>query len=338
MTADSTGAVVPEIDPAKAAKKKRRKLLSRLLTVVVVAVVAVLFARSLSKNWSAVQAAHLHLSWLHVAAIVLFALAVPVSGVLWGSILNRLSDRGAHVGPLQSMAVHDLSWLLKYVPGQIGSVLSKVTWGQRNGFPRTLILITFIYENVFLQIASIVPSAIILILAIGPTLVENNALTVVGVVVVLVPLIAILVPQIFHRIMSIASKRFLKSPLPEQYFLRPVQSLGFSAAYIAPRVINGIGFILCAASVTAITPGQWLPLAAAYALAGAIGILIIFVPSGIGVREAVLYVCLVGLGIDGGQAVIISVLSRLLSTVADAVIALQYGALRLTLPKGPSVS
>ncbi|MGA1813640.1 lysylphosphatidylglycerol synthase domain-containing protein [Frondihabitans sp. 4ASC-45] len=315
-------------------KQRRRKLLSRIVTIVVVAIVAVLFARSLSKNWTAVQEANLHPSWLHLLAILCFAFAVPVSGLLWGMILNRLSDEGSHVGARQAMAVHSLSWLLKYVPGQIGSVLSKVVWGQKNGFPRTLILITFIYENVFLQIASIVPSAIILVLVVGPTLVEGNVLTVVAVVVVMVPLVAILVPQVFHRIMSIASKRFLKAPLPEQYFLHPVASLGFSAAYVTPRVINGVGFILCAATVTTVTPGMWVPLAAAYALAGAIGILVIFVPSGIGVREAVLFVCLVGIGIAPGQAVVISVLSRLLSTVGDAVIALQYGALRLSLPKG----
>ena len=56
------------------------------------------------------------------------------------------------------MAVHSASWLLKYIPGQAGSLLNKLVWGKDKGFSRTLIVITFIYENIFLQLASIIPS------------------------------------------------------------------------------------------------------------------------------------------------------------------------------------
>lgn len=270
----------------------------------------------------------------HGLALVLFAFAVPVSGLLWGRVVNTISPDN-RVSRVDAVMVHCASWLLKYIPGQIGSVMSKVLWGQRNGLSRSLVLITFVYENVFLQLASIVPSVIILVIAVGPTLLENNVATVALLAVALIPLVAVLIPSVFHRVLDIASRRVLKSPLPEEYFLRPAKSLGFTVAYILPRLINGVGFILITATVTDVDASMWLPLAATYALAGAIGILAVLVPSGLGVREAVIYACFVALGFTPAEAVLVALLSRLLSTLADAVVALLYGGLRLSRRKGP---
>ena len=53
---------------------------------------------------------------------------------------------------------------------------------------------------------------------------------------------------------------------------------------------------------------MWLPFAAAYVLAGAIGILAIFVPSGIGVREAII-VLVLSQYIPVAQAIVISLIA-----------------------------
>jgi uncharacterized membrane protein YbhN (UPF0104 family) len=80
---------------------------------------------------------------------------------------------------------------------------------------------------------------------------------------------------------------------------------------------------------------MWLPLAAAYVLGGAIGILAVFVPSGLGVREAVVFAFAVQM-FTPAQAVLLSLLARLLSTVADAVVAVIYLVLRR--PATPSAA
>lgn len=197
-------------------------------------------------------------------------------------------------------------------------------------------LITFIYENVFLQLASIVPSVIILLATVGATVFSNNVATVLLPLLALIPLIAVLNAKVFHRVLSLASRRVLKSPLPEEYFLPTRTSLLYLVEYITPRVLNGIGFVWIGLSFTEVPPSQWLLFGASYALAGAIGILAVFVPSGLGVREAVVAACLLAGGVPPAEAVIMSLLSRLLSTVADGVIALIYGGLRLSLRKDPT--
>ncbi|OLT28219.1 hypothetical protein BJF83_01855 [Nocardiopsis sp. CNR-923] len=59
------------------------------------------------------------------------------------------------------------------------------------------------------------------------------------------------------------------------------------------------------------------PAVGAYALAWTLGLLVVFAPAGLGVREAVLVVALAPV-VDAGAALVVAVLSRLVMTVADA--------------------
>jgi len=312
-----------------------RKAIRYVATAVILIAVAVLFYRALAENWTQVQAQNLHFNWYMVGAVVIFAVAVPVSGLLWGQIVNKLSP-DIKVGAREAMAVHSSSWLLKYIPGQIGSVMNKVLWGQKRGISRTLVIITFIYENVFLQIASIVPAVLILLATVGVSVFQNNVVAILLPLLALLPLIAVLDRRIFHRVLSFATKRVLKQGLPEEYFLPRRTTLLYLAEFVIPRILNGIGFVFVGLAFMDVPPSQWLLFGATYALAGAIGILAVFVPSGLGVREAVIAACLLAAGIPPAQAVIMSLLSRLLSTVADGLIALIYGGLRLSLRKDAS--
>ncbi|MDT0331623.1 lysylphosphatidylglycerol synthase domain-containing protein [Nocardiopsis lambiniae] len=62
--------------------------------------------------------------------------------------------------------------------------------------------------------------------------------------------------------------------------------------------------------------GSLAPAVGAYALAWTLGLLVVFAPAGLGVREAVLVVALAPV-VDAGAALVAAVLSRLVMTVAD---------------------
>ncbi|WP_341953815.1 lysylphosphatidylglycerol synthase domain-containing protein [Salinibacterium sp. TMP30] len=313
--------------------KLPKRLLRYGLTAVVLAFIAVLFWRALSDNWAEVQAQQLQFNWLMVAGVALFAVAVPISGLLWGAIVNRLTDRPA-VSPREAMAVHSASWLLKYVPGQVGSLLNKILWGKQRGISRSVMVISFIYENVFLQISSIVPSAAILLVSVGLAVFQDNAITLLLPLLALIPLLVVLDRRLFHPVMNFGAQRILKQQLPKEYFLPPVAVGGYLVSFVGPRIINAVGFVVVAASFLDVSPAAWLPLGAAYVLAGAIGILAVFVPSGLGVREAVVFAFALQY-VTPAQAVILALLARLLSTVADALVALFYLLLRVSLRRRP---
>jgi glycosyltransferase 2 family protein len=318
-------------DEGLAKRRRRRKAVRWILTTLVVGVVAYFFATTLAANWTEVVAQDLEFSWLWLAATLLFALAVPLTGLLWSRIVRWLEPT-AEVTAREAMTVQAASWLLKYVPGQVGSVVNKVLWGAKKSISRMLIVISFVYENVFLQLASIAPSAVILLISLGPEIFGRNFTLLLLPVLILVPLALVAWKPLFHRAVNLAARRALKQEVPERYFLSTPRALASAVEFVGPRAINGIGFVLIAASVTEVTPAEWLPFAAAYVLAGAIGILAVFVPSGLGVREAVI-VLILGQYMPTTEAIIIALLARLLSTLADALIALFYAALRRTIPK-----
>lgn len=324
-----------DIDQPNASQPQKRawskKVLRWTLTIAVVGLIAWLFWRALSDNWDALNPRDIRPDGWWALAISAFALAVPATGLAWGSIVRTL-EPNVVVRAREAIAVQSLSWVLKYIPGQVGSVANKVLWAKKKGISRTLVVITFVYENVFLQLASIVPASIILFVSLGPRVLGENATTLVAPLLVLAPVAAVLYAPLFHRVVAWPAKKVLKRDVPRKYFLSNAHTLRSAAVFLGPRVINGAGFVTIAISVSDISPAEWLPFAAAYLLAGAVGILAFFVPSGLGVREAVIVVVLTQY-IPVADAIVVSLIARLLSTVGDALVALGYFAVRRTIPK-----
>lgn len=309
----------------------RKRAIRWVLTAVVVGVVGFFFARALWENWDQIQAEHLSFDPWWIAATVIFAVAVPITGVLWARIVRTL-EPGARISSAEAVAVQCASWLLKYIPGQVGSVVNKVVWARKKDISRTLVVISFVYENVFLQLASILPSVVILLLSLGPQIFGDNVTILVLPLVIVVPLILVLSKPLFHAVVSLPVRRVLKKDVPADYFLSPARAIQYTVEFLLPRIVNGIGFVIICATVVDVDPSEWLPFAAAYVLAGAVGILAFFVPSGLGVREAVI-VLILGQFMSVPEAIVISLLARLISTVGDSIVALFYVGIRRTIPK-----
>jgi uncharacterized membrane protein YbhN (UPF0104 family) len=316
--------------PARTRWYKRRAVRLTLSTLVVGAV-AVLFVRELVTNWQEVQEQDLTPDWRWALATVLFAVAVPMTGLLWRRMLLEVQPQ-AEVSRTEAVAVQCASWLLKYIPGQVGSTVNKVLWAGRKGINRGVVVITVIYENVFLQVASLAPGAAIVALALGTEVFGDEPLVLLLPLLALVPAVVVLVRPAFHRVVGVVARRALKRDVLREYFLPTASSARLLVGFLVPRLLNAVGFVVLATSVTDVPPQEWAVTGAAYVLAGAIGILAILVPSGLGVREAVIVVVLSPfMGVPA--AIVVSVLARLCATVGDGLVALVYVLTRRTIPK-----
>ncbi|MEX0914055.1 MAG: lysylphosphatidylglycerol synthase domain-containing protein [Demequina sp.] len=290
--------------------------------MVVVGVVAYFFWRALSDNWASLEQTDLSPGWWAVWSTLLFVVAVGLSGWLWGRIVGRLDQRP--LGATEGVRVHFGSWLLKYVPGQAGFVVNKVLWGKKRGTSRVLVLISVVYENAFLLLGSTVPMIAILLVArtTGESIPSAVWLTIAAVV----PLAVLTHPVIFRAVVGLLARRTLKRDIPSAHFLSTRHTWRYQLAYLAPRIVNGVGVVFIAVALADATPESWIPLAAAYAIAGAIGIVAVFVPSGLGVRESAFVLFATPyLGLE--QAIIVSLAARVLATAADVIIAAVYGVL-----------
>ncbi|WP_375000327.1 lysylphosphatidylglycerol synthase domain-containing protein [Aeromicrobium sp. CTD01-1L150] len=309
----------------------KRKAFRTTVTVIVVGAVAALFTVSLVRNAQDVREQNLTPTWQWAMAIALFALAVPLTGLLWRTMLARLQPE-AEVSRTEAISVQCASWLLKYIPGQVGSTVNKVLWAGRKGINRGVVVITVIYENVFLQVCSLAPGAAVVAAALGPQLFGDEPYVLLLPLLALVPMALVLWRPAFHRAVDVVARKALKRSVPREYFLSTRTTLVLLVGFLLPRLLNAAGFVVLATSVTDVEADEWAVFGAAYVLAGAIGILAVLVPSGLGVREAVIVVILAPyVGVPA--AIVVSVLARLCSTVGDGLVAVIYVLTRRTIPK-----
>ena len=307
-------------------RRTGRRVLRVAATAIVVGIVLWFFVSSLSANWERVQEIEFSPGLPTVIGIVLWVAAVPVSGWLWSATLRQMNPSLTIISR-DAIATHCLSWVLKYIPGQVGSFANKVLWASRRGISKALVSLSFIYENVMLQLVSIVPAVVILLFAVGGEFFVENPATLLVPLLALVPLVLVAVGPVFRPVTTLLARRVLRREIDQDSFLSTGSTLALLSGYLVPLVLNGAGFVLIALDITEVPPAAALPLAAAYVLAGAIGILAILVPSGLGVREAVI-VLIASQFIPLADAIVLSLLARLYATIADALVAALYLALR----------
>lgn len=291
--------------------------MTRALAAVFLLTVAYFFTVTLVEHIQATKGAGLAPNLYTALSVAYFALAVVVSALLWRSILNR-SAKAIVLNRIDSVDVYIAAWLLKYLPGKAWSYAYRAAVARRRGIELATLINSFTLETLFLLLASTVP-AIPIVLGV--------ALTDPGIKLQMLTPLLLLLPALILLHQPTAEKltgmlyRLLRQPKPtgtarvEKGFM-----VGMQAAYLGPRVLNGIAFILITHSLYGVTLDMWVPLVAFYMLAGILGSLAFFTPSGIGVREGVL-VALSMHYFSLEEAATLAVVTRIYTLFADLLLA-----------------
>lgn len=294
-----------------------------LQAVLVLGIAAAIWSR-LVDGWTVASA---QLNILHpafIASILLFVVAVASTGIAWGRMTNKIrAGRGKEIDPRTAVKVQIMSWLLKYIPGQVGSFGSKFVWGESAGYSKKTILMSVAYENIFLASASLILSLPL----VGGSLLSDAQTSILIPFGIAAAVAVLLIPGLLKSVVNLGLKTMNKKVADEQHSLNSKDTIITQFWFLVPRLINALGFVLIVgmfASFDLIVASQ---LGAAYILAGIIGIMAFFVPSGLGVREAVIILVatpLVGAPVAAASAII----ARLAATIADVVLAGIYGMIR----------
>lgn len=306
--------------------KKILKQVRKILPFIIVAVTVFFFARALGRNWGEVQQISFTPNLNSVIGTFCFVVSVLVSGILWARILNKLVQDN-HIKWLDGVRIHTASWLLKYIPGQAGSYINKLTWGTKKGYSKKVLTNSFIYENALLLFASIIISVPVVLTALSSRFTGN--LTLFAPLLIAAPLAVVLHQNTFFKVTNFIFKKLKNQTISKDLFLRTEQIALLQLEFLVPRILTGVGFVWIASSLVSVAPADYVPLAVIYILAGVVGLLAIFVPSGLGVREAVI-VLLASAYMTPAQAVVVSIAARFYATIADLLLAGVY----LVLNKG----
>jgi len=295
--------------------------ISRFIGLTVAALTCIFFVRTLNKNWEKVDGIDLSLSFQNILAYLTFVSAIVVSGILWGAVFNRTTQIQTKM--TQSIQAHSGSWLMKYIPGQIGSLVFKMRWGTNLGATKKSVALAFGYENFFLTLASVIPTVPIILLGSD---IENKLIYFILYLALLISMY-LFTRNNTNKLITKFIQKVTKQTIDPKKLLKGKTILYLTIYFLSARFINGLAFVLLTKSVTQVSAANYLYLAASYIFAGIVGIYAIFVPSGLGVREGVLVLLTTSIfGLE--LAIALSILARLYTTLSDVAVGLIYLTLK----------
>jgi len=311
-----------------------RSYLKTTLTALIVAGVLFFFARAVQRNWADVRAHDFQLNYLLVALSFVCAIASALLATLgWQLALNGLSERRS-LTFTQSFATVNVSGLTKYLPGKLWSYALQMYWLNERGFSKSRVLFVNIL-NLAISLAAGIWVSLVMLLGSPERFERALILGLIGALSLSIGL-ALRFHGAGFKLLQQLLLRVLKREvsvleLPGALMVR------LHAVHAASQLVSGLGAcVLCYGIGYEPTLPQALLVVAALVLADAAGFLAVIVPAGVGVRESVMYLLLGGAA-SGSLAVVLPLVSRLISMATDVVLGLL--ALRLHRTKAlPDVS
>ena len=248
---------------------------------------------------------------LLLPCLALMCAAVVWYGLSWLLILRQLGVKGP--GSSSLLRFFLLTWPARYIPGTVPYHATRVLMAERIGATRNTVLASIAYELI-LSVGSAAAIGLVGVtigLGIGDSM---GSLYVVG----LLPLLMLplfLHPAIFfsvtNRLLALARRQRFQAG----QVLTARQIMVAFASYCVVHVLNGVAFYYCIVGLTG-TSVSLLVAVGTFSLAAAIGVAAIFLPSGIGVREAAI-VAVLSTSLSTEDALLVAATARAVSVVGD---------------------
>ncbi|MGO8987816.1 MAG: lysylphosphatidylglycerol synthase transmembrane domain-containing protein [bacterium] len=292
-------------------EKKLGAFYRNILRWAIVGAIFVFLGKMVWDHWNQVKDAPFTLRPVpFISSTLLFVLSYFIQ--IWAWYLITLKLRIA-VSMRETLESWFYSQLGKYLPGKVWLLLSRFYFYESKGKSKKAISVALFVEAVTMIVAAglMFLGALLFFKEVWPSYAGRQSLW-----LVLVFLLGFLSlhPRVLQKILNWALVRFKRDPvsLPISY----PDILWILFVSIISWVVGGVGFYLFVDSVYPVAPQYVLFLTGALAISSTVGLIALFAPGGLGVREGAL-VYLLSLVMAAPVAVIISILSRIWMTLIE---------------------
>ena len=281
-----------------------------LITAVIVGLILFFLVRFLYNNWLEVSTFDFTFtySYLIISFAVLFGFFF-LRVYVWKVLLKKMQ---IELGLKTCLKVSFPSLMGKYLPGKVWAVLGKVYLSGKEGVPKAEAFTSVVIEIVLEIVASIFFFFFYLFSLMEQPLLSPKVMYLLG--LILVAGLIFLHPRVFYRVLNTLLYKFNKDRIPESIKYSDIIQLFLF--YNAIVLVQGVAFYFFVNSLCYVPLQNLLGLTASLAVAGALGTLSFFAPSGLGVREGVLAL-LLSTYIVSPVAVLISLLARMWVTLVE---------------------
>jgi uncharacterized membrane protein YbhN (UPF0104 family) len=295
-------------DGAARSSSPRRRLIMRLVQAVIVVATVYFLVAYLRRSWDSIEDFDwtFDAGWLAVSGVAFLAFYFAQAAFWW--LLLRGCGAPSPFWPAAS--VWGKSILARYVPGNVFMFVGRAWMSHSHGLPVERVTAAMVYEQ-----ALGVCGALLAVAVLFPFWEYRPGVTALSLLAAPV-LVALMHPRIFGPVAGWALRLLRRPPLTITLGFGAV--LGMLCLFTLDWLIAGTGAWLLARAITGLGVDDLPLVIVAYALAYVAGMVAFFIPSGIGVREAVLTASL-SKELPGGVALTWALLLRLWVTVVELV-------------------
>jgi len=282
-----------------------------LMKWVVVIAIFTFLVKMVWGNWNQVREASFTFEVFPLLlSTLIFAFSYFIQIWAWYLITLRL---GIAISWAETLEGWFTSQLGKYLPGKVWLLLGRFHFYESKGKSKKIISVALYFETVTLLVAAglIFLSTFFLFRGMGPFYSGKQSGW-----VILLCFIAFLSlhPWVLQKILNYSLLKFKRDPISLSVSYPSILWICMICIFV--WVIEGIGFYLFVDSVYPVSTNYVLFLTGALAISTTLGLIALFAPSGLGVREGAL-VTLLSLIMPSPVAVIISLLTRLWMTLIE---------------------
>lgn len=285
----------------------RRTLLVNGFRVLVTVAIVVAIGFAVKSQWSEVRGTIHELQWWSlIASTVFIFLGMGAAVRAWQHTLGALEHP---IPAFDAARCYLVGQLGKYLPGSVWAFVLQTELARRAGVSGAAAFVT-----VLVTVGLSTTSALVVGLMGLPALFQIGTPAAVA-VIALVPIALVCAyPPVLTRLVNVALKLLRRAPLQRPLTMHKI---GLALIWCAVSWISyGIHLWLLASTFGGFGTDRLVASIGAIALAMCAGVLVFVVPSGIGVREAVIVAALAPVA-DSGTALALALTSRLLFTLCE---------------------
>ena len=292
--------------------KKQKKLIIRISLLLVVLTFFVIYLRDL--NLAVLKNVQITPLFLVISAT--FSLAFRYLGVcVWKNILNDLGSGNVISFPVLAL-IYAKAWMARYIPGTVTWLAGKVWLAKGLGISKSRLTAATMAE-LGAQIVAV--SIVSLVLINFHTKLEGLIAQPIRwlAMVMVFALLLLLVPAIFNRVIHTVFRCIMRRDASPELSINNRAAIRAMATYAFGAFLSGaVYYFLALALGVDLCFQDFLFVVGAANLAGVIGMITPFVPSGLGTRDASMMI-LFSAVMPKELAVVLTVASRAWTAVVD---------------------
>ena len=278
--------------------------------------------RLAAPHWPAIQARRL--SW-HAIPLLAGSLIVWANLALllaaWTVSLRWCAQRIRYIDAARVWFTANLA---RFLPGAVWQFASLAVMSGRYGLSTMAAAATVLLEQIVLLF-----TGLLVLAALTPSVLHARWWQGALVVAAVLGAVGLALPRPGGRL-----GRWIEARVPAIGLLwsqlRPAQLGTFTVMLVLPWILYGTAFRLLAVGLLGSPAGSWSDYVAAFTGSYVAGVIAVFAPAGLLVREAALVKALMTVGVSGADAVILAVASRVWLTLLE----LAAGGVVMALPGG----